>query len=264
VRVTVNGIDLAVQADGPEDAPVVILHHTLATSRAMWRAQVAHLASRYRVISFDARGHGESAAPDYPYSLEMLAEDVIGVLDGLGIKQPAIFMGISIGGMVGQALGLRHPDRFRALILCSTTSRMAPDAAALFEKRAEMVRRDGVESQVQMTLERWLSPDFRARDPETTKWVGDMIRGTSAPGMIHCFEAIKALDYLDQLSRIATPTLLIAGEKDPGAPVAAMEEMRDRIKGAQLDVVADCLHQTPIEAPDAFNRIVDRFLAGLR
>ena len=106
MRVTVNGIDLAVQADGPEDAPVIILHHTLATSRAMWREQVAHLAPRYRVIGFDARGHGESAAPDYPYSLEMLAEDVIGVLDGLGVKQPAIFMGISIGGMVGQALGL--------------------------------------------------------------------------------------------------------------------------------------------------------------
>jgi 3-oxoadipate enol-lactonase len=263
VRVTVNGIDLAVQADGPEEAPVIILHHTLATSRAMWRAQVAHLAPRYRVIGFDARGHGESAAPDYPYSLEMLAEDVIGVLDGLGITQPAIFMGISIGGMVGQALGLRHPDRFRALILCSTTARMTPEAAALFDKRAETVRRDGVESQVQMTLERWLSPEFRARDPETTKWVGDMIRGTSAPGMIHCFEAIKALDYLDQLERIALPTLLIAGEKDPGAPVAAMEDMRDRMKGAWLEVLAGCLHQTPIEAPDAFNRIVDGFLRRL-
>ena len=264
MRITVNGIDLAVQADGPEDAPVVILHHTLATSRAMWRAQVAHLASRYRVISFDARGHGESAAPDYPYSLEMLAEDVIGVVDGLGIKQSAIFMGISIGGMVGQALALRHPDRFRAFIICSTTARMAPDAGAFFAKRAETVRRDGIESQVQMTLERWLSPEFRARDPEATHWVADMIRGTSTVGMIHCFDAIKVLDYLDQLDRITAPTLLIAGEKDPGAPVAAMEEMRDRIKGARLEVIASCLHQTPIEAPDAFNRIVDRFLAGLR
>ncbi|MGH6892686.1 MAG: alpha/beta fold hydrolase [Dongiaceae bacterium] len=126
-----------------------------------------------------------------------------------------------------------------------------------------MVRRDGVASQVQMTLERWLSPAFRARDPEATLWVGDMIRGTSAAGMIHCFEAIKALDYADQLDRIALPTLLIAGEKDPGAPVSAMEEIRDRINGAQLAVIPECLHQTPIEAPDGFNRIVDRFLAGL-
>lgn len=263
MRVTVNGIDLAVQADGPVDAPVIILHHTLATSRAMWRAQVSHLAKHYRVVSFDARGHGESAAPDYPYSLEMLAEDVIGVLDGLGVKQPAIFVGISIGGMVGQALALRHPDRFRALILCSCPSRMPPEGVAMFEKRVEMVRRDGIESQVPMTLERWLSAAFRARDPETTQWVADMIRGTSVPGMIHCLEAIVKLDYTDQLDRIALPTLLIAGEKDPGAPVAAMEMMRDRIKGAGLEVIPDCLHQTPIEAPDEFNRIVDGFLRAL-
>ena len=133
----------------------------------------------------------------------------------------------------------------------------------MFAQRVEMVRRDGIESQVQMTLERWLSAPFRARDPETTKWVADMIRGTSVPGMIHCLEAIVKLDYTDQLDRIETPTLLIAGEKDPGAPVAAMEIMRERIKGARLEVMADCLHQTPIEAPDTFNRIVDRFLEKL-
>jgi len=98
MRVTVNGIDLACQTDGPDDGPVLVLGHTLATSRAMWRRQIPHFAAAYRVISFDMRGHGESAAPDYPYSLEMLAEDVVGVLDSLGVERPAIFLGISIGG----------------------------------------------------------------------------------------------------------------------------------------------------------------------
>ncbi len=263
MRLTVNGIDLACQVDGPDDAPVLVLNHTLATSRAMWRAQIPHLSGRHRVISFDMRGHGESAAPDYPYNLEMLAEDVIGVLDGLGVERPAIFLGISIGGMVGQALGLRHPDRFRALILCNTASRTSPEGRAGFDQRIEAVRKDGIEGQVQPTLERWLSAEFRSRDPQTTKWVADMVRGTPVAGMVGCCEAIKALDYTDQLDRITLPTLIIAGEKDPGAPVAASEVIRDRIKGAHLEVITGCLHQTPIEAPDTFNRIVGAFLERL-
>jgi 3-oxoadipate enol-lactonase len=263
MRLTINGIDIACQVDGPDDGPVLILNHTLATSRAMWRAQIPHFSRKHRVVSFDMRGHGESAAPDYPYSLEMLAEDVIGVLDGLGVERPAIYLGISIGGMVGQALGLRHPDRFRALILCSTASRTPPEGRAMFDQRIEAIRRDGIESQVQPTLERWLSAEFRNREPNATKWVADMIRGTSVAGMVGCCEAIKALDYTDQLHRITLPTLIIAGEQDPGAPVAASEAIRDRIRGSHLEVISGCLHQTPIEAPDTFNRIVGGFLARL-
>ena len=263
MRLTVNGIDLACQVDGPEDRPVLVLSHTLATSRAMWRRQVPHFAQRYRVVSYDMRGHGESAAPDYPYSLEMLSEDVIGILDSLGVERPAIFLGISIGGMIGQALALRHAARFRAVILSNTVSRTPPEGRALWDQRIEAIRKDGMESQVQPTLERWLSPDFRALDPETTKWVADMIRGTPVAGMIGCARAIQRLDYTDELARIALPTLIIAGEKDPGAPVAAAQAMHERIKGSRLDVIPDCLHQAPIEAADQFNQVVSRFLDRL-
>ena len=263
MRVTVNGIDLACQTDGPEDGPVLVLAHTLATSRAMWRRQIPHLARRHRVVSYDMRGHGESAAPDYPYSLEMLGEDVIGILDSLGVEQPAVFLGISIGGMVGQALALRHPDRFRAFILSNTSSRTPPEGQPMWEQRIEALKKDGVEGQVQPTLERWLSPEFRARDPETTKWVADLIRATPVTGFIGCAKAIQKLDYTDQLERIALPTLIIAGEKDPGASVAAAQAIHEKIKGSQLAVIPKCFHQTPIEAPDAFNRIVGEFLERL-
>jgi len=263
MRVTVNGIDLACQVDGPDDGPVLVLSHTLATSRAMWRAQVPHFAKRYRVVSYDMRGHGESAAPDYPYSLEMLGEDVIGILDALGVERPAIFLGTSIGGMIGQALGLRHADRFRALILVATTSRTPPDAQPMWAQRIEAIRKDGMEAQVQPTLERWLSPGFRTRDPETTKWVADMIRGTPLAGMIGCAKAIQKLDYTDQLARITLPTLLIAGEKDPGVTVAALETICNAIKDSRLEVIPVCQHQVPIEAPDRFNRIVSAFLENL-
>lgn len=261
MRVNANGIDIACQLDGPDDGPVLVLGHTLATSREMWRAQVAHFSPRYRVVSFDMRGHGESAAPDFPYSLEMLADDVVAVLDGIGVERPAAYVGISIGGMIGQALGLRHPTRFSALVLCSTAGRTPPEAKAALDQRIEAVKRDGLEAQVQPTLERWLSAAFRAKDPDTTKWVADIIRGTPAAGMIGCLHAIKALDYLEQLKQITLPTLIIAGEKDPGTPVAAMQAIQAQIAGSQLAVIPGCLHQTPIEAPDAFNRLVEDFLA---
>lgn len=261
MRVNANGIDIACQVDGSDDAPVLILGHTLATSRQMWRAQIAHFSPRYRVISFDMRGHGESAAPDFPYSLEMLADDVVAVLDGFGAERPAAYVGISIGGMIGQALGLRHPKRFGALVLCSTAGRTPPEAKPAIDQRIEAVKSGGLGGQVQPTLERWLSAEFRAKDPDTTKWVADMIRGTPAAGMIGCLHAIKALDYLEQLKQITLPTLLIAGEKDPGTPVAASQAIHERIVGSQLAVIPKCLHQTPIEAPDAFNRTVDEFLA---
>jgi 3-oxoadipate enol-lactonase len=264
VRVTVNGIDLACQADGPADGPVIVLGHTLATSRAMWRKQIPYFAQRCRVVSYDLRGHGESAAPDYPYSLEMLSEDVIGILDSLGVAQPAIFLGISIGGMIGQALALRHPERFRALILSNTISRTPPEGQAMWDQRIEAIRKDGVEGQVQATLERWLSPEFRTRDPETTKWVADLIRATPATGFIGCARAIQKLDYTDQLGRVTLPTLIIAGEKDPGASVAAAQAIHEKIKGSQLAVIPGCYHQTPIEAPDAFNRAVGTFLSTLK
>lgn len=263
MRLTVNGIDIACQVDGPEDGPVLVLSHTLATSRAMWRRQVPHFARQYRVVSYDMRGHGESAAPDYPYSLEMLAEDVVGLLDGLGAERPAIFLGISIGGMIGQALALRHAARFRAVILSNTVSRTPPEGRPMWEERIAAFRKDGMESQVQPTLERWLSPEFRARDPETTKWVADMIRGTPVAGMVGCARAIQALDYTDELARIALPTLIIAGEKDPGVPMAAARTIHDRIEGSHFATLP-AFHQAPIEVPDQFNRIVDDFLAALK
>jgi 3-oxoadipate enol-lactonase len=185
------------------------------------------------------------------------------VLDSLGVERPAIFLGISIGGMIGQALALRHPDRFRAMILSNTISRTPPEGQAMWEQRIETIRKDGIESQVQPTLERWLSQEFRARDPETTKWVADMIRGTPVAGMIGCARAIQKLDYTDQLERITLPTLIIAGEKDPGSPVAAAEIMHNQTKGSRLEVIPDCLHQTPIEAPERFNQIVGDFLERL-
>jgi 3-oxoadipate enol-lactonase len=229
----------------------------------MWRRQVPHFARQYRVVSYDLRGHGESAAPDYPYSLEMLAEDVLGVLDGIGAERPAIFLGSSIGGMIGQALALRHAERFHAVILSNTVSRTPPEGRAMWEQRIEAIRKDGMEGQVQPTLERWLSAEFRARDLETTKWVADMIRGTPVAGMVGCARAIQRLDYTDELARIALPTLVIAGENDPGSPVAASETIHRAIKGSRLEIIPNCQHQAPIEAADLFNQIVDGFLASL-
>lgn len=263
MRARINGIDLAYEVDGPADAPAIILNHTLASRGEMWRYQIAEFRSRYRVVTFDMRGHGDSGAPAIAYDFDMLADDVVGLMDHLRIAK-ATYVGISIGGMIGQALGLQHGNRFSGLVLASAPSRVAPESHPMWEQRIETVRKEGMESQVQPAIERWFSADFRASHPEVIDWIANMIRTTSVDGFVGCCRAIMNLNFTDGLAQIKLPTLVLAGELDPGTPLPAAELIAKTIPGARLEIVEGCLHQTAIEAPTRFNRAVASFLESLR
>ncbi len=258
-RVKVNDVRINYRLEGKEGAPVLLFSHSLATSHDMWRYQIGEFARDYRVLAYDMRGHGDSDAPDFPYDFDLLADDVAGLMRALDIGR-AIFVGISIGGMIGQALALRHPALFSRMVLSSTACRTPPEGRKLWEERLGQVSRDGLEPQVGPTLERWLSADFRHAHPEVAGWVADMIRSTPIAGYVGCGRAIMGLDLASRLPRIALPVLVIAGEKDPGTPPSAGQAIADGIPGARLEVMANCLHQTPIEAPGRFNKLLRGFL----
>ncbi|MBV1694385.1 MAG: alpha/beta fold hydrolase [Hyphomicrobiales bacterium] len=257
-RARVNGIELAYRLEGAEGAPAVVLHHPLATNLSFWDEAASALAPRYRVLRLDARGHGVSEAPKGPYTFETLAGDVTGLMDACGIPKAA-FVGLSMGGMVGQYLGLQHAARFSCLVLASTTSRIPPEARSLWVDRVVVARASGMASQVEPAMARWLSAQNRGR-PELVARCRQMIEGTPIDGYAGWCGAIERLDMTDRLGAITLPTLVIVGADDPATPVAASQVIHDRIPGSSLAVIPGVSHMLAIEDPAAFHAALLPFL----
>ncbi len=259
MRAAVNGIEIEYRTEGPANAPVVVLGHSLATTKEMWAPQLPALTKPYRVVSYDMRGHGRSGAPGGAYSFAMLAADVVGLLDHLAIERVA-FVGISIGGMIAQHLAIHHADRLRCVALCSTTSAIPEPGRAMWDQRIAAVGSGGMASQVEPTLERWFTAPYRAGHPEVMDRIGSMIRATPAAGFIGCGRAIQQLNLTPDLPKIALPTLVLPGEKDTGTPPALSEVIHKAVRGSEYAVVPNAAHLANIEQADAFNDILMRFL----
>ena len=258
MRVDANGISINYRLDGPESAPLVTMSHSLAASLDMWQWQMPALAD-YRVLRYDTRGHGGTDAPAGEYSLDMLADDLFALLDALGVEDTH-YVGLSMGGMIGQTAALKDQSRFRTLSLCDTSSRIPPEAGAVWEERIATARGQGMEALVESTIERWFSEGYRKREPAEVDKVREMIRATSVDGYCGCCAAIARLDLTDRISVINRPVLLIVGEEDPGTPVAAHEAIRDRIAGSELVILPEALHFSNVERQADFNRALTGFL----
>jgi 3-oxoadipate enol-lactonase len=258
-KIEANGIRVYYTLEGSESSPVITLSHSLATDSSMWESQMERLRASYRVLRYDTRGHGDTDAPEGAYSLDMLAEDVLGLLQALRIRK-TFFMGISMGGMIGQVLGLKAPSMLSGLILCDTSSSVPQEAKPLWDERIEVVKREGMGSQVGATIERWFTPQFREEHLEMVERVVAMIRATNPRGYIGCAHAIRALDLTDRLSAITVPTLIVVGENDPGTPVSASETIHERIKGSKLVILNSAAHLSNIEQAEAFTTAVLNFL----
>lgn len=261
MKLQANGIGIAYDLSGPEDAPCVFLHHSLATNRQMWSGVARGLLDEgYRVLRADARGHGQSDAPEGPYAFETLTGDVTGLMDALGIAR-AHFIGLSMGGIIGQFLGLTAPDRFDSLILVSTQCRVPEAARQAWAERIATVQAKGMESQVQPTLARWFTEGFRATGDPVLDDIAQMIRKTPVKGFVGWGMAISTLDIADRLKEITLPTLIIVGEDDPSTTPAAAQLIHENLPGSELRIVEEASHQLPLERPQEFHNMVTSFLA---
>jgi 3-oxoadipate enol-lactonase len=236
--------------EGPEDAPVLVLSNSLGTTLEMWDDQAPALRERFRLLRYDGRGHGGFPAPPGPYAIGNLGRDVLSLLDRLEVVR-ASFCGLSIGGMVGMWLASEVPERFERLVLCCTAARLDPEA---WQARAEKVRAEGVGAVVDVVVERWFTPQFRASRPETFEWAGRMLRETDAEGYAGCCEAIRDMDLRDRLASITAPTLVISGADDPAIPPEHGEIIRDAIPGASFEVVPNAAHLANVEQPGKITR----------
>lgn len=263
MKAQANGISINYTLDGPAGAPVVTMSNSLATNLGMWEPTLPALTREFRVLRYDTRGHGATDAPRGAYTLDQLADDALALLRALGIQRTH-WVGLSLGGMIGQTLALKAPEALISLSLCDTSSRLPADAKPMWDERIRTAEAKGMEALVDSTLTRWFTAPFREKKKDVVDRVATMIRTTPVAGYVGCCQAISALNLTDRLSAIKLPTVVIVGEDDPGTPVAASRVIADNIKGARLEIIPSAAHLSNLEQPEAFNRALSGFLTKVK
>ncbi len=257
MKITCNGISVNYEISG--SGSVIMFAHSLGSDLSIWAAQKSALAGRRTVLTYDLRGHGQTQATAGAYDFDLLAADTVALLDALKIDKVS-FVGISLGGMIGQALALAVPQRLEKLVLADTTTAYPPEAQATWPERIRQIEASGLETLVGPTLERWLTAPYRSAHPAVAERIGQLIRSTTPAGYIGCCHAIAGLNFADQLGNITLPTLVMVGDQDAGTPPAMARQLAAAIPGAQLEIIPGAAHLSNIEQAETFNQLLIDFL----
>ena len=250
---------------GAEDAPVVCMTHSLASDGGMWTEQVPPLLTAgFRVLRIDMRGHGGSGPVAGDYTMSQLAGDVALVLDALSIAR-VHFIGLSIGGMLGQAFALEHGSRLASAMWCDTLPCSPQGAAEVWQQRIDTVRNAGsLAPLADPTIERWLTDAVQRQRPGRWKQIRDTIVGTTAAGYLGCVAAIRSYDFVARLPSIKLPVLVVCGADDQGTPPAENKRIASLVPGARYEEMAGARHFPNVEHPDTFNGIMLDWLKARR
>jgi 3-oxoadipate enol-lactonase len=250
---------------GPENAPVVCMTHSLASDGGMWAEQVPPLLSAgFRVLSLDMRGHGGSGPMPGDYTMSDLAGDVAVALDALSIGR-VHFIGLSIGGMLGQAFALEHGNRLLSAMWCDTLPSTPAGAGDVWQQRVDTVSSaNSLAPLADPTIERWLTEVFKARNPGRYKQIRDTIIGTTPAGYLGCVAAIRNFDFIERLPSLKLPVLVVCGADDAGTPPEGNRRIANLVPGGRYEEIANARHFPNVEHPDTFNRIMMGWLNAQR
>ena len=253
-----EGIRLHYQLTGDSSLPVLVFSNSLGADLSMWEPQLGALAPHFRILRYDNRGQGGSSASAGPHTIEGLSRDVLRLLDSLQIER-ASFCGISMGGVIGQWLGIHAADRLHKLVLANTAAKIGvPDA---WNARIELVLREGLDPVIPGTLERWFTPAFHAEHPETIVATAAMLRGANVTAYAACCTAIRDADFRASLSAIVAPTLVLTGTSDPVTTPEDGRFLAGNIPDASYVELA-AAHLSNVEAAAAFNAALLDFLCA--
>jgi 3-oxoadipate enol-lactonase len=240
----VSAVEVHAVAEGPDDAPVMLLSNSLGADLAMWEPQLPALTERFRVVRYDTRGHGRSPVPDGDSTIDDLADDVVALLDRLGVEQAHV-VGLSIGGMAALRLAVRDPGRVTTLaVLCSSA---CTGNAPTWRDRAATVRARGTVAIADAVISRWFTPGFAAANPELIARLRATFAAHPAEGYASCCAAIADMDQRGDLAGITAPTLVVSGAEDPALPPEHQRVIADGIPGARLLTVSPAAHLANIE-----------------
>jgi 3-oxoadipate enol-lactonase len=255
-QLKVNGISFCISQMGPKNAPKVLLSNSLGADLSMWDAQVNALSKKYRVISYDTRGHGNTEASEGDYSIELLADDVLCIMDEIGVEK-AHFVGLSLGGLIGQFLGAHSSDRFESLTLCAT---FAASPRQIWIDRIKAVSETGIHPIADETMQRWFTKKYLLDNPKIISHVKNMFLTTSTNGYMGCAAAIRDMDLSGIPEQIPIPTLLISGSQDPSATPDMMKYLHNLIEGSIYKEIEQAAHLLTLEEPKIVNKLILDFI----
>lgn len=238
---------------GPAGAPALVLANSLGAALAMWDGQARRLAERFRLIRFDARGHGNSPVPPGPYAIDDFGRDVVALLDHLGIARASV-AGISLGGMTALWLGIHAPERIDKLVPTCTSAKLGPPE--MWAERARLVREQGTGAVAEAVAERWVTDALADRRPALQA----MIAAMPADGYAASCAAIERMDLLPRLHEITAPTLVISARQDQSTPPEHGERIAAAIPGARLEVLDGAAHLANLERGDDVVRLITEHL----
>ena len=241
-----TAVEVSHTVAGPQDAPVVVLSNSLGATRAMWDPQVPALAERYRVVSYDTRGHGASPAPAGPYTLDDLVDDVLALLDRVGAERAHV-IGLSLGGMTALRLAAREPHRVHRLAVLCSSAKTEPQG---FLDRAAAARAEGTASFAPAVVSRWLTPAYAAAHPDLVARLQAMVSSADDEGYAGCCAAIAAMDQRPDLGSVTARTLVVSGAEDPALPPEHQRVIADGVPGAAFLSLSPAAHLANLEQPE--------------
>ena len=257
MKTQIQGIAMHYEVSG--QGPWLMLSHSLGAHMGMWAPQLRALEAHFTVLRYDTRGHGQTAASPGPYTLDQLADDAWALLRHVGAER-AHWVGLSLGGMIGQTLAIRHPACLHKVVIADSTGKAAPNAAQMWGERATIARTQGMAALAQPTLSRWFTPAFAEANPALMKEIGEMISNTPAEGYAGCCAAVSHIDTLQGLAGLNHPGLVIVGAQDMATPPAMSETIHKHWPGSALLQIEDAAHLANIQQPEVFTQAVLDFL----
>jgi 3-oxoadipate enol-lactonase len=254
---------LHVALQGTQEGVPIVLSHALGLDISMWDELAGALAERHPLLRYDHRGHGGSAVPGGPYSMDDLVDDAARLIREWG-RGPVLFIGLSMGGMVGQGLGVRYPELIHGLVLANTTAQYPEAAAPIWVQRIAAVQAGGMAAVADAVVERYLHAEFRAAEPAFSTALRERLLRCDPQGYVACCHAVSRVDWLDRLSSVRCPTLVIAGALDAGATPEMGRAIAQRVPAAQFELIGQASHLSVAEQPEAFRKIIGTFIASVQ
>src|SRR5262245_5680467 len=254
-----NGARISYSVDGPLDRPTLLFVNSIGTTRDLWQQQIPALVGTYRIIRYDARGHGSSSVPAGDYTIEQLGRDALAILDAEDVTQAHV-CGISLGGLTGLWLAVNAPDRVASLVVANSAARIG--SLQSWNDRIALVKEQGMRGVADMAIARWFTPDFSRRREDVAENFRSMVEACPQVGYLGCCAALRDEDLREAIPRIACPVLLIAGSSDAATPPEGLHFAHQAIPGSKL-LTLDAAHLSNVEQSEAFTSAVMGFLGSL-